>query len=88
MIYLNFSGQLDSVLFLKSKENQVLNHVMLLIAHPVILVGNQMWQIFVEEFKFWILTLLRIKLSSSQCSLNSHTGMALRICFSEAGCCH
>ena len=56
---------------------------MLLGAHPVILVGNQMWQIFAEEFKFWILTVLRMKLSSSQCSYNSHTSMALRIHVSQ-----
>ena len=79
------TSQLDIILVSKCKESQVLNHLMLLGAHPVILVGNQMWQIhvFAEEFKFWILTLSRMKLSSSQCSYNSHTSMALRIHVSQ-----
>ena len=79
------TSQLDIILVSKCKESQVLNHLMLPVlgAHPVILVGNQMWQIFAEEFKFWILTLSRMKLSSSQCSYNSHTSMALRIHVSQ-----
>ena len=49
------TSQLDIVLVLKCKENQVLDHLMLLGGHPVILVGKKMWQIFAEKFKFWIL---------------------------------
>ena len=87
------SSKLDRVLVSKCKRNQVLNHLMLLGAHPVILVGTLMWQMRVFADKLIqnvdsLLMQLRMKLSLSQCSHNSHTGIALRICFSETGCCH